>query len=79
MIRARIGPVASATAASPYSRRMDVTTTERAQVIMTRAAWQQILKRQSEERDILKANHEEEREIFYRSNKSIMDLDAGTA
>lgn len=56
-----------------------MTTTEQAQYIMTRAAWEQILSRQQNDRDVLKANHEEEREMFYRANKDIMDLGTGKA
>ena len=41
--------------------------------IILNYAWQQMLKRQEQERQILKRNHEEEREMFYRSNKSTFD------
>jgi len=51
-----------------------MTTGKQAQYIITREAWKQILEQQSDERDILKAKHEEEREMFYRANKDIMDL-----
>ena len=56
-----------------------MTTSEQAQYIMTRRAWEYILERQAKEQGILARNHEEEREMFYRANKDIMDLGAGRA
>ncbi len=54
-----------------------MTTTEQAQYIMTRHAWTKILQRQAYEREVLKHNHEQEREMFYRANKNIMDMGGG--
>lgn len=51
---------------------------EQAQYIITQKAWEQLLDRQLNERNILKTNHEQEREMFYRANKDIMDLDPTT-
>lgn len=36
-------------------------------------AWKTLLKRQGDEREVLRANHEEEREMFYRANKTTFD------
>jgi len=41
--------------------------------VLLQARWNAILRRQAEEREVLKRNHEEERELFYRSNKSTFD------
>ena len=41
--------------------------------IIIEYAWKKLLERQTYERGVLAQNHEEEREMFYRANKTTFD------